>query len=300
VLPLLVGSLLAIVIGPLSWFARNDGMDSLRILVATLMMPLILALAIGKAFSRPDFWSNELSVPGFIAVRPLSTVDIVTTKLKVAATSTVISWCLVLAFLVLWLPFWANLDSIAMLRGVLWQLHGHSVYPQYAIAILGIVAGMFATWSFLIDGLWLGLSGNNKLFALSAVPYVIVPLLGIPALLVGIVFRQSLLDWIHDQVGPITPLLAWVAAAAVIAKLGIAAYTWRRIPVQHVRRYLSIWIAGTACLIAFAIVISNVLESLSPLDPYRLRSLLIFLAMLVIPLARIGLAPQFLSRNRHR
>src|SRR5262249_3096983 len=78
VLPLLVGSLLAIIIGPLSWYLRNDGTDSLRILIATLMMPMIFALAIGKAFSRPDFWSSELSVPGFIAVRPLSTVDMVT------------------------------------------------------------------------------------------------------------------------------------------------------------------------------------------------------------------------------
>jgi hypothetical protein len=145
VLPLLVGSLLAIVIAPLSWYVRNDGADSLRILVAILLMPLILALAIGKAFSRLDFWSSELSIPEFIAVRPLSTVDIIAVKIKVAAVTTVISWVLVLAFLAVWLPLWANLDSIAMLRGMLWQLHGHFVYPQYAIGVFGIIACMFLT-----------------------------------------------------------------------------------------------------------------------------------------------------------
>jgi hypothetical protein len=86
--------------------------------------------------------------------------------IKVAAVTTVISWVLVLAFLALWLPLWANHDSIAMLRGMLWQLHGHFVYPQYAIGVFGIIGCMFLTWRFLIGGLWLGLSGNNKVFAL--------------------------------------------------------------------------------------------------------------------------------------
>jgi hypothetical protein len=300
VLPLLVGSLLAIVIGPLSWYFRHDGTDSLRILVATLAMPAILALAIGKAFSRPDFWSSELNIPGFIAVRPLSTVDMVAVKLRVAAVSTIISWLLVLAFLALWLPFWANLDSIAMVRGVFWQIHGHTVYPQYAIAVLGIITGIFLTWRFLVGGLWLGLSGKNRVFALAAVPYVLVPVFGIPALFVALAFQESVLEWIHKKIGPLTPVLLWLAAAAVIAKFWVAAYTWHGISAHHVRRYLRIWFGGTAFLIAFAVLLWGVLGSVLPSDTYQLRSLLILIAMLVIPLARIGLAPTFLSRNRHR
>jgi len=300
VLPLLVGSLLALVIGPLSWYFRNDGTDSLRILVVIVVMPSILALATGKAFSRPDFWSSELSIPGFIAVRPQSTVEMVAIRIKVAGVSTVISWLLVLTFLGLWLPFWANLDSIAMVRGVLWEIHGHAVYPQYAIGALGIVGSMFLTWRFLIGGLWLGLSGNNRVFALSAIPYVVVPLLGLPALLVGLRFQQSVLDWIHDKVGPLTPILMWLAAVAVLAKLWLAAYSWRGIPARHVREYLAIWLGGTACLVVYAILLSGVLESLLPSDTYRLRNLVMFVALLIIPLGRIGLAPKFLDRNRHR
>jgi hypothetical protein len=300
VLPLLVGSLLAIIIGPLSWYFRNNGSDSLRILVATLAMPPILALAIGKAFSRPDFWSGELHIPGFIAVHPLSTVDMVAIKMKVAAVSTVISWVLLLAFLTLWLPFWANLDSIAMIRGVLWQIHGHSVYPQYAIAIFGIVALMSLTWRFLIGGLWLGLSGNNKVFALSAIPYVIVPIFAVPGLLVGLRFGESVLDWLYDKVGSFSTIFFWVAAAAVITKFWVAAFSWRGVPAQHVRRYLWIWAGGTICLLVIAVFLWGVLGSMLPSDSYRLRNALILLAMLILPLARIGLAPTFLARNRHR
>jgi hypothetical protein len=300
VLPLFVGSLFAVIIGPLSWSFRNDGSDSLRILVAILAMPPILALAIGKAFSRPDFWSGELNIPGFIAVRPLSTVDMVAIKIKVAAVSTIVSWTLVLAFLTLWLSSWANLDSIALIRGVLWEIHGHSVYPQYAIAVLGVVALMSLTWGFLIGDLWLGLSGNNKVFALSAIPYVIVPVFAVPGLLIGLRFQESVLGWLYDKVGPFSTIFFWVAVAAVIAKFWVAAFAWRGVSSQHVRRYLAVWAGGTICLVVFAIFLWGVLGSILPSDSYRLRNSLILLAMLTLPLARIGLAPTFLARNRHR
>jgi hypothetical protein len=300
VLPLLVGALLAVVIGPLSWYHRSNGSDSLRILAATLAMPPILALAIGKAFSRPDFWSGELQIPAFIAVRPISTADLVATKIKVAAVSAIVSWILVLIFLMLWLPFWANLDSIAMVRTALWQIHGHSVYPQYALGVLGIAALALLCWRFLIGGLWLGLSANNKVFALSAIPYVLVPIFAIPGLFVGLRFPVSVLEWLQDKVGRFTPIFVWVAAAAVIAKLWLATFSWRGISADYVRRYVSIWAGSTACLVAFAVFVWGVLGSVLPSDAYRLRTTLILLAMLVVPLARIGLAPTFLGRNRHR
>jgi len=299
-LPLLVGSLLAIVTGPLSWYTLHVAADSLRILIAILLMPMLLALAIGKAFSRPDFWSSDLSIPGFIAVRPLSTFDMVATKLKVAALSTVISWLLVLAFLSLWFAFWANLDSVAMIRGLLWQIHRHSVYPQYAIAALGILTTIFLTWRFLVSGLWLGLSGNNRLFALSAIPYVLVPLFGLPAtLVVSIRFHESLFQWL--QVNLVTySIFVWIATIALVAKVWIAAFSWRKVRAQCVRAYLLVWAGGTVVVIALAILLRDMFLVLLPSDTYRLRNLLVLIAVQVIPLARICLAPTFLARNRHR
>jgi hypothetical protein len=204
-----------------------------------------------------------------------------------------------LGFLAVWLSLWANLDSIGMIRGVLWQIHGHSVYPQYALAVLGIVAGMLVTWRFLVGDLWLGLSGNNGLFALSAVPYVLVPVFAIPALVVALRFNESVLDWIRDNLGQLMPVLMWLAAAAVVAKLWMAVFSWRDTPPERVRRYLSVWAGGTVCLIVAAVLFWDVLRVLLPSDSYRLRSLLVFIALIAMPLARVGLAPAFLSKNRH-
>src|SRR5207244_11520880 len=99
VLPRLVAGLLSLLVVPFSWYARNESGATLWILAWTLGMPVILAAAVGKAFSRADFWSSELSIPEFVAVRPLSEDDMVAIRLKVVAVSTTIAWFLVLAFL---------------------------------------------------------------------------------------------------------------------------------------------------------------------------------------------------------
>jgi len=297
VLPALTGALLVLVIGPLSWFMRADGPGSLNILLAVWAMPMILALAVGKAFSKPDFWSKELSVPEFIVVRPLASTDIVAIKSKVAAVSTAVSWLLVFAFVALWLPLWANLDSLAMVRGTLWMIHGHSVYPQYAIAVLLVIAGMLLTWRFMVGGLWLGLAGNSRVFAFSAAPYVILPLFVLPAILI---LNEPILDWIAANTRRLLPALVWVAAAGVVIKFWLAAFSWRRIEPQYVRRYLSVWLSGVACLGVLAFMLGDLLSLFLPEDTYRLRNLLILIGLQIVPVARLGLAPAFLDRNRHR
>ena len=98
VLPVLVGGVLVAVIAPFSWFARDDASGSLRLLLGTLATPIILAIPVGMAFARPTFWSEDLSVPAFVAIRPLTDEQIVAIKMKVAAASVAISWLLVICF----------------------------------------------------------------------------------------------------------------------------------------------------------------------------------------------------------
>jgi hypothetical protein len=92
VLPVLVGGVLAAVIAPMSWFARHDASGSLHLLLGTLAMPVIFAIPVGMAFARPTFWSEDLSLPAFIAIRPLTGEEIVAIKMKVAAEAVAISW----------------------------------------------------------------------------------------------------------------------------------------------------------------------------------------------------------------
>src|SRR5262249_40181169 len=130
--PLCIAGLLFLVIAPLSWLLRNDADSTLRILTVTLSTPILLALPFGKGFSKPDFWCTDLSVPSFVAVRPLSSGEIVIIKLKVAALSAAVSWFLVLIFFSIWLPLWANHDALIPTWTFVQSLSEDSVSRQYA------------------------------------------------------------------------------------------------------------------------------------------------------------------------
>ncbi len=300
VLPLLIAGLLIVVFGPVSWQMRNEAASTLRILLAAFAMPIILAAPFGKAFSKPDFWSGDLAFPAFLAARPMTAADMVIIKMKVAALSAAISWLLVLAFLSTWLPLWANLDSLATIRLLLWQIYGHSLYPQYAIAALSIAAGVLLTWRFLVGSLWLGLSGERTLFAASAIPYAFLPVVGLIGLLVLFRRGESLLAWLRTNADGLLPAFVWIAALAVIAKFWTAAFCWSKMAPHHVRQYLLVWFGSTLCLTTLSVLLWAGLRYVLPSDIYRLRSLLVLVSLLIIPLARVGLAPSSLARNRHR
>jgi hypothetical protein len=115
VLPVLVGGALVGVIAPFSWVSRGDASGSLQLLLGTLASPILLAIPVGMAFARPTFWSEDLSLPAFVAIRPLTDEQIVAIKMKVAAASVAISWLLTICFVGLWLSLWGNVDSVSQL-----------------------------------------------------------------------------------------------------------------------------------------------------------------------------------------
>lgn len=293
VLPALVGSVLLVVIMPMSWLVRSHAEDTFRLLLAALATPVVLAVPVGIAFSKPTFWSEDLAVPAFVAVRPLSADDLVATKVKVATASVALAWLVLLSFVVVWLPLWANLDSLSRLAIQVWAFHERSVVAVSGIASLVVIAGMFLTWRFMVSRLWSGLSGHRVLFIASVMSFVVM---GIGSLLFDV---SRFPGWLLDDPARLAPLV-WIAAVAVIAKYWIAAYTWRGVPPRYLRVYLPIWLAGTASFLLLGIVVWGIVRIYLPLDVDRLRSVVILLALLTVPLARVGLAPSSLTRNRHR
>jgi hypothetical protein len=292
-LPWLVGGALLLVIGPQSWLARTNPGDTMQLLLITLAMPIVLAIPVGMAFAKPALWSDDLVVPAFLAVRPLSADDMVATKVKVAAVSVAISWLVVLSFMALWLSWWANLDSVSRLAIQLWALHRHSVFAVYGIAALIVISGMFLTWRFLVSRLWIGLSGNRTLSIVLAVPLVLF-VIAFATFDIGWLPR-----WMLADPGRLVPVV-WIAALAVTAKYWLAAYAWRDVAPHHVRQYLLVWLLGTTCFVTLGVLLWGVVRMYVPMDIYRVQSLLILLALMAVPLGRVGLAPSFLARNRHR
>jgi hypothetical protein len=289
VLPAVVSGVLLLVIAPTSWLASSDARYTLWLLIGTVATPIVLALPVGVAFSKPTFWSEELAVPAFVAVRPLSSQDLVAIKVKVAVASAALAWVVVLVFLAVWLPLWANLDLASRIGRQL--VAGQSTGVVYGLAVLVPIGGMFLTWRSLVSHLWSGLSGMRPLFMASVISLV--------ALVTGLPLNSGpLVIWLRDpsRFG----LFVWVAVAAVIAKGALAAFAWRRVSRRHRRGYVLVWLAGTASLLTLGLACSGLVRTYLPFDVDRVRSAVILLALLALPLARVGLAPSSLTRNRHR
>ncbi len=302
-LPACVAAAIALIILPASWLLRHDPAGTVWILGWIVAMPIFLALPVGKGFSKPDFWSRDLLLPPFVAVRPVATGDLVVTKMKVAAASAGVTWLVVLIFLSLWLPLWADLSDLTMIRVGFWMVYDHSVAPQFVIAALIIFAGMLLTWKFLVGGLWVGLSGSRRLFIGSGATYCGTGILAMVAL--GVLSNYA--DTHKDQPPDWNRFLAavqWIAAGAVILKFWAAAFSWRFVSRKRVRRYLIVWLLSLCMLVVLAVLLwaDGMLAALlreCPMDALRLKHFLILLTLLVIPFARIGLAPLSLGKNRH-
>lgn len=293
VLPALVGGVMLVAVMPMSWLVRGDAGDTFRLLLAALAAPVVLAIPVGIGFSKPMFWSEDLAIPAFLAIRPVSSEDFVAIKVKVAALSAVLSWLIVFVFLAIWLPSWATLDTLSLLAIQLWAFHGQSLAAVFGIAVLVACAGMFLTWRFLVSRLWSGLSGIRRLFVGSVLAIVILVIFGFAS------DADRLPGWLLDDPARLAPL-AWTAAVAVVAKYWIAAYVWRSVPAHYFRAYFLIWLAGTAAFLALGMVFWRMARIYLPVDAERLQSVIMLLALLAVPLARVGLAPSLLARNRHQ
>ncbi|MCD6050435.1 MAG: hypothetical protein K0Q55_1838 [Verrucomicrobia bacterium] len=307
-LPFSVGALLLTVIIPLSWKTRADPQLTLWILAWTLAAPMVLAVPIGKGFSKPDFWSGDLTLPAFISVRPIATGETIVVKLKVAALSTLFSWSMVLIFLSIWLPGWADLSSLTMIRVAFWMVHDHSVLPQFLMAALLLVAAALLTWKFLVSGLWIGLSGSKKLFLGSAAAYSLLVFGGMIGFAILAHYDRFFQAWLRADSNQLLSLLNTCVAVAVIGKFWLAARSWRSVQRQRTHRYLVGWL--TVAFLGIVLIhllwadgmLTLALMALldfPPLDPIRLRNFMILAVLLLIPLARLGLARSSLASNRH-
>jgi hypothetical protein len=110
--------------------------------------------------------------------------------------------------------------------------------------------------------------------------------------------------WPSDPRGAQRVILAalapapWVMAGLVAAKAWGAVWTFgvgrRRglVSGRFVAGCVGVWAVGTACVAAYACV-------LTPGIPWA-RDLIVLAGMLVLPLNRIGAAPLTLAGNRHR
>ncbi|MGA2244190.1 MAG: hypothetical protein ABSH48_04235 [Verrucomicrobiota bacterium] len=291
VLPVCTAFVVGVIFAPITWFKRGDPNFANVMLWRLLATPVVLAFMIGKGFIKPSFWSTNLSVAPFLAARPLAEGDFIVNKLKIAAWSVLLAWLPVLVFLAVWLPLWANATGIGQDLFFFRTLFPNSWVAIIFLAIFGLVV---LSWRCMVGGLWAGMSGKGYLY------------FGIPAaqLVLALLVLLACAIWSDaiDRICQKRPDLAnaavlsatrWGLAVWVIAKYWFAAFSWNKIAPHHVRKYLLAWSHATLGLVALAILAAP------PFDMYRQKYIYLLAALLVVPFARLGLAPAAWAKNRH-
>ena len=112
---------------------------------------------------------------------------------------------------------------------------------------------------------------------------------------------------------PAIPWCAWLLNGLFIFKVGLAAWSWQAsqrrglLSGRTLWGYVAVWLAGTLCLAALPLLFFFPLHQEPAGDPLDwvihigwLKYLFTLAALLLLPWARIGLAPLALASNRHR
>lgn len=292
VLPACVAFVIVAIVLPISWYGRDDARYTNYILGRLLVAPFVLAFVIGKAFIKCEFWSTNLALPSFLAVRPMGDGEFVAAKLKVAAVSAAITGLLIITFLALWLSLWANTTQLVRF---LWQLQMLFPHSWPIILLLTFCAALVLIWRCLVSGLWVGLSGKPSHYFGAAGMQILGPAL---LLLAGGIWGDQIDKALKNDDGLRTLMIfqgiGWALALLIVGKAWFAAFSWSKNPRRYASRYLWVWSIATVCAITIAILLHP------PFDIYRTSHLYLLLALLIFPLARLGLAPLSLAKNRHR
>ena len=290
-LPLYVGAFMALILGPIGWIVKLEGPPSTTVIDAeptvtmccfVLALPLALAFVIGKRLAE-----IELDPTPFQFLRPVTSGELVVRKLQAAARSAAISWLMVLAVTPIWLALWCDTSLLA--GGWRTLQASYSMPALCALLSLGLLAVVALTWRWLVVSLYLGLWGRPRVFISSAA----ISLLGGWVMLIVVVNHFDHPKQLKQWLEAVRYLAILVALKGVIAAWSFQkAHRLGLLTARAIFTYLGIWFGVTLCLAAFGWLL--LAGTILP------KPVIVLGAMLLIPLARIGLAPLALDANRHR
>jgi hypothetical protein len=272
----------------LLWAAPDNTALIFTILVGVLLTPPFMAsvAAVAVSKSSPDV-GDSYGVTPFIATRPLTDVELVAAKLKMAIGSTLLAWLLLLLSITLALEL-SGTSAVVLER---WRAFTGVVGTLRAVvALLLILAGCIATtWRQLVQSLYIGLTGRASLIQ------------GSVLLVLGFFFLFGpFAEWIIDsgRLGELWSALPLIFAILAGVKMFAAAGIILRL---YQARLLSdrALVTGAGLWCVAVLTLYGVLVWL--LDtPHFPHYVLMLLAILAIPLARLSAAPLALASNRHR
>ncbi|PYO09957.1 MAG: hypothetical protein DMD30_04450 [Gemmatimonadetes bacterium] len=272
----------------LFWAAGNSTSLVFTILAVVLLTPPFVATFAAAAVSDSgSSASDSYGMTPFIATRPMTNAGLVAAKLKMAIWSTIVAWLLVLIAL----PIALKLSGTSVFLLDRWhRLRDIMGTPRAVVLLLLILAGCIAsTWKQLVQSLYIGLTGRASLIQ------------GSVLLVLGFFFVFGpFAEWIIDsrRVGELWSALPLIFAVLVGLKMIAAVWIAVRL-YQGCLLTDRALVTGAACWSVAVFALYGVLVWL--LDtPHIPHYLLMLVAILAIPLARLSAAPLALAWNRHR
>jgi hypothetical protein len=258
-------------------------------LVGLAIYPILMATGAGIGLSNTHPWSRRIAaLPAFVAARPVTTAALVAVKLRLAVRSTLAAWAVVVLALLLTLPFSLLGEMLAGWTRRLIETQGPRGWALLALIVLGLP---LLTWKWLVNQLWIGLSGRHwlEVFAGLAIP---VSLTGLGLFTAWFVthreWHPALLDAVPWVVGA---LLALKVAGGVL--VGRALLRRELVSGSFVAAFALAWLAAAVGLIGLTCW-------LLPAEVYSPWVVGAGAVLLALPLVRLGLAPLALAWGRHR
>jgi hypothetical protein len=231
---------------------------------------LTLWASISGVLLARDASSKSLAVSSFLATRPVTSGELAFAKIKLAGRVVLAGWLVYAIALFFWFNFFGA--------------HPGAYRDDALVPTMGFVALALA-WH-LVGALPLWLTGRIESAAFAGL-----------LLLGGYIAFGNVLQFLDKHVGLLIAL-RWLFSFALVAKILIAVWAFseanrrRLLSPRATVKYFAFWLVGTICFVAIASAIC-----LGTAFPQPLVTLG---AALLLPLARVGLAPLALAWGRHR
>jgi hypothetical protein len=272
----------------LFWTAGTSTVLLLEYLFIVLFTPIIVATFAAATVSRSSVnVSDSYGLPPFTAARPVTNAQLIAAKLKTTIASTALAWLLIVVAVPLALEWSGEMPLVLERSRRFAEVVGT---PRAVVFLLLVVAAFVAsTWKQLVQTLYIGLTGRAGLIKGSI--FVTLTLL----FLIG-----PTAEWLIEtrRVGKLWSALPLMFTVLVCVKMSLAVWIAARLHRYHLLSDRAL-VTGAAswCVAVFALygVLVWMLDT-----PHVPRYLLMLLAILAIPLARLSAAPLALAWNRHR
>ena len=248
-----------------------------------------MAAFVGATVSKSNpHGGDSYGLTPFIATRPMTSAALVAAKLKATIWSALATWLLVLVAIPLALTLSGTWPVV--IERARRAIDFVGAPRAIAILLLGIAALVASTWKQLVRALYIGMSGREWVVKASVLlTLAVLTVLG------------PLVLWISsrgDVMGALWSAFPWIAAVLVFLKLSAASWIAVRLHDSGLLGGRAL-VVGAACWDAVVLALFGLVAWIVPAMIVP-RYLLVLVAILGVPLARLSAAPLALAWNRHR